>query len=256
MAVRFLLALVRVNLLSSVALRGNFLLQMFFMAFNNLIWFSVWWIYFTKFPEINGWKLPEAEAMYGFATAAFGLCVVFCAGSRQLAQRISEGELDALLVQPKNVMLQVIFSRSQPSGWGDICSSVVFFSLSGYCTGWHLPLILFCIFCGVCILTCTAMNIGALAFWLGPVDQLARQLFEFFVSFNAYPQTIYSSWFRLFLFTLIPAGFMTFVPVELLRDFHWTHLLALVCFVPIYVAATIFIFQSGLRRYESGNKLI
>ena len=48
---RFLRALVATNLKASFALRGAFWMQVFFMLFNNLIFFVMWWIFFDRFEE-------------------------------------------------------------------------------------------------------------------------------------------------------------------------------------------------------------
>lgn len=58
---------------------------------------------------------------------------------------------------------------------------------------------------------------------------------------------------RLLLFTLIPAGFISFVPLLLLRHYSWWLLLGLMGATSIFVGLAMALFALGLRRYESGN---
>jgi ABC-2 type transport system permease protein len=102
--------------------------------------------------------------------------------------------------------------------------------------------------------TATGVLFHATAFWLGPVNSLARQAWEFLITFSVYPHTIYGGVLRLLLFTALPAGFVGFLPVELVRRFEWTTLAALVGGSLVYAVLAVVVFRLGLRRYESGNR--
>jgi ABC-2 type transport system permease protein len=58
------------------------------------------------------------------------------------------------------------------------------------------------------------------------------------------------------LFTLVPAGFISHLPVELLRTFEPWRMAAVLGFTVLSVALAIFVFRLGLRRYESGNLVV
>ena len=51
---------------------------------------------------------------------------------------------------------------------------------------------------------------------------MANQVMHFIIIFSIYPKTIFTGMIKVVLFTVIPAGLITFMPVELLRDFRWT----------------------------------
>ncbi len=76
------------------------------------------------------------------------------------------------------------------------------------------------------------------------------------VSLSSYPTVIFHGIIKAVLFTLIPAGFLSYVPVQLLRAFSWPLLGGLVLFTVAITAAAIGVFQAGLRRYESGNLVL
>lgn len=252
---RFLRALIGTNLRASASLRGAFLLQACFMFVNNLTFFSVWWIFFQKFPEIRGWRLPDLAALYGITAFAIGFMLVFGGGVRHLARMITDGELDPLLTQPKNVLLHVLGSNSRPSGWGDMISGLGLVLFSGHAHGANLLLLPVLLGTSILVFFGAAVMAQSLAFWLGPVEQLSWQLVEFVVTFSVYPQTVYPMYLKVVLFTLIPGGFISFLPVTLLREFNPWLFLAVLGGAGIYVSLATFVFYRGLRVYESGNRI-
>lgn len=252
---RFLSALVLMNIQAPMALRATFLMQMGFMVANNLVYFTVWWIFFSKFKEVNGWGIHEIEAMYAISAGAFGLCVVLGNGSRQIAMKIMNGELDTFLVQPKNPLLHQVGSLSSPSGWGDIVSAMVLLYLSGYATLANLPLLVLFVVSGAMIFLASAVIANSLAFWMGSVEQLARQMVEFMITFSVYPQTIFPLYFKFFLFTVLPAGFIGYLPVEILKNGQLKWAVAVFAAALFYSALARLVFFRGLRRYESGNRI-
>jgi len=66
---------------------------------------------------------------------------------------------------------------------------------------------------------------------------------------------IFSGVGRLLLFSIVPAGFVSFVPLQLLHQFTWQLLVGMVGFTLLFVAIAVGIFELGLKRYESGNLL-
>ena len=90
---------------------------------------------------------------------------------------------------------------------------------------------------------------------LGNTDGLTQQLLGALITFSTYPMNIFSGTVRLLLFTIIPAGFISFVPLQLLKQFTWLLLGGMVGFTALIVTVAVGIFSLGLRRYESGNLL-
>jgi ABC-2 type transport system permease protein len=250
----FLLTLYKTNLKANLALRGSFLTQAGLMIANNFILFSIWWIFFQKVPEIRGWKLSEVAALYGIVTGGFGLAVIFGGGVLTLSRMIAEGELDSFLIQPKNILVHIVASRSSVSGYGDFLGALLFLGMSGYVGLSNLPLILVLLISSAIFFLSTAIIIHSFAFWLGAIESLARQFFELVVIFSVYPQSAFSGFLKLVLFTLIPAGFIGYLPVELLMNFSWLQLAAILAGAGTYVGLATAIFYFGLRHYESGSR--
>ena len=251
---RFLGALLRTTLAANLALRGAFWLQAALMAVNNLVFFTVWWIFFDAFEEVRGWRLGDMALLYGLVATAFGGVVVFAGGVRDLALRISEGELDALLVQPRSVLVQAIGSRSFASGWGDMLSGLGLIAFSGLISWQALFTVPLAVLISASVFCSTGVLLGCSAFWLGRTDVLARQLFEYLVTFSLYPAPIFGGGLRVVLYTLVPAGFIAHLPVELVRDFEpGTASLALGG-AAVYAALAVVCFRRGLATYASGSR--
>jgi ABC-2 type transport system permease protein len=251
---RFLLALLRTNMRASMALRGAFLVRVGFMAANNLIYFVMWWVFFTKYERVRGWALADMAALFAVCAGAFGLAVVLGGGVRDIARRIVDGDLDTCLTQPKSPLVQTTASRSEPSGWGDMASGLALLALSGYATPAAVPLWLVSSVFGALVFLATGVIFQSLAFWMGDTSTFSRQAWEFIIMFSLYPRTLFGGWLKLLLFTAVPAGFVSFLPVELVRDFRVTTLLAVVGGALLYSALAALVFAAGLRRYESGNR--
>ena len=53
----------------------------------------------------------------------------------------------------------------------------------------------------------------------GRIDSLVRQLWDFLVTFSIYPRPLFAGALKVLLFTVIPAGFIGYLPVEIFRSF-------------------------------------
>jgi len=98
-----------------------------------------------------------------------------------------------------------------------------------------------------------AVLVGSLTFWVGNADNLATQAINALVTFGMYPIEIFPGTVQLLLYTLIPAAFVGSLPAGLLSDFRWERLLLLLAFAAGLAGLARWVFQRGLRRYESGN---
>lgn len=251
---RFLRGLVATNLKAALALRGSFWLQVSFMALNNLIFFVMWWVFFARFQEVRGWRIEDMSAIYGTVAGAFGLAMIFGAGARELSRIVLEGDLDSFLTQPKHPLVHCVASRSDASGWGDLGSAFVLLGLSGYLSPASLAFGVVGMVCGAIVFVATTVLVQSMAFWVSDSTTLARQLSDFVVLFSAYPKTIFTGALKLLLYTALPAGFIAYLPVELVRGATLPVLLAVLGGAVAYSGAAALVFARGLRRYESGNR--
>ena len=99
------------------------------------------------------------------------------------------------------------------------------------------PLAIVAVLCSAVVFVASGILIHSLAFWLGRIEAIARQAWDFLITFSIYPRPLFAGFLKILLFTLLPAGFIGYLPYELLRDFEWTGLLAAVGGALFYVFA-------------------
>jgi ABC-2 type transport system permease protein len=121
---------------------------------------------------------------------------------------IEEGDLDTLLTQPRSVLGYAVGMRSQPSGFGDVLSGIMFIAWSGEVSWSTLPMVIGAIVAAALILVACGIVFFSLAPWLGKVETVSRQLWELLVTFSLYPDPLFQGALRLALFTVLPAGFV------------------------------------------------
>ena len=87
----FYFYLLKTSMKASISLRWNFLFEMFLMLLNNMIFFSMWWIFFTQFNDIGGWQFRDMAALMAIGTGAYGLRQICFGGVKPLARHIVSG---------------------------------------------------------------------------------------------------------------------------------------------------------------------
>jgi len=251
---RFAIALVSTTVRASFALRHAFWMSAAFMLINNLLFFSTWWILLGRFQHVQGWTLPDIMCLFGISCTGYGVAVVLAGGLFDLARKVHDGELDTWLTQPKSVLVQALGSRTHMSGWGDLASGIGLLALSGAVSWSSLPLLAIGVACACATFVACGVAAHSLAFWLGRTHELSRAIFEFTVTFSLYPPSLFGPGLKWLLFIVLPAGFVSYLPVELLRAPDVRTLLACVTGTAAYFGAALWLFHRGLRRYASGSR--
>lgn len=250
----FFLFLLRTSIKASISKRGAFLIESGLMIANNLIFFAIWWIFFRQFNDIGGWKFEDMVALIAVGTGGYGLMQICFGGIKNLAKIILNGDLDPFMTQPKNLLLHVAGSRSFSKGWGHLMTAVALTTLGGIATPYTIPTILISILCSCLVFTSMTIIAFSLPFWFGSVEGLSRKYCEALFLFALYPTNIYSGLLQAVMFTLIPAGIISYLPVELIRNFSWLDLFYLIGSSFTFFILAFYVFYSGLKKYESGNK--
>jgi ABC-2 type transport system permease protein len=251
---RYWLALCATAQKANLALRGAFAMQVALMAVNNVLFFSVWWILLRRFPSAAGYTLRDMMLLHGVSATGFGIAVLICGGIFHLGRHIGDGDLDALLCQPKNVLVRALTFHSQASGLGDIASGVVMLVLSGYLSLRNAPLALLAVGLSAVALVASSVVLQSAVFWLGRIEQVSRRVTEFVITLSLYPPPLFGGGMRVIMYTLLPAAFVSHVPVDLVRH-GGAQLLGLALIgTALHVAFAVWVFARGLRRYESGSR--
>ncbi len=243
----------RHNLMSAMAYRGAFALQVFGMLLNDVMLLFFWAILFSHFPALQGWTLRDVVTLYAIVAFGFGLATIVCGNSGRVAHVIANGELDYYLALPADPLVHLLVSRTSLPAWGDALFGVVVFLVAAPERWTTLPLFLLLGVLSALIFVAFSVIAGALAFWIGQSQNLAMQLQNAMLTFGLYPVDIFPGLVRVLLYTLIPAAFVGSVPALLLAEFDWGRLAGLFLVTAALLLVARGVFALGLRRYESGN---
>lgn len=234
--------------------RAAFLIESGLMVVNNLIFFSIWWIFFRQFKNIGGWQLEDMVVVMAVGSGSYGLMGICFGGIKNLSSIILNGDLDPFMTQPKNLLLHIAGSRSFAKGWGNLMTAIVLLILGKMFAPLSLILIFFSIICGCLVFTSINILAHSLSFWFGSIESVSKKYCDSLYLFSVYPTNIYSGLLQIVMFTLIPAGIISYLPVELVREVSLIHLFYLLMSSLIFFVLAFFVFYAGLKRYESGNK--
>ena len=246
----------RFNLAAAMEYRGSFLLQVFGMALNNAAFVVFWRIVYSKVETIGGYGFREVMFIWALASAAFGFAHILFGNLGYLTGMILQGELDAYLLQPKDVCLNVLCSKTVVSAWGDFAYGIILFLLVyGFVPGRFLLFVFFTVFSGL-LMASVFFTADTLTFFIGNTSALGRLVREFLISFAIYPEGIFKGAVRWLIYSLVPAGFIVFLPLRIFNAFSWAWLGWLILIDLAYIAFAYLLFRRGLKRYESGNLIV
>lgn len=250
----FLFTLLRMNLRELGALRLGSTLQVIFMLLNNLVFFVFWIIIYSKVDSISGAKLPEVAMIYSISAASFGVMSVLFGGSLRLSELILDGKLDVYLTQPRDPHIQLLASRTLLSGWGDLLTAPILLVMYWGADPWAWLGCTIAAFVGAITFVSSLTIFHSIIFWIPRGELLSQQLSEFLLTFSLYPNSIFAGPVRALTYTLIPAAFISYLPMLMVRDHAPIYLLGCAAAALLYWAICRAIFRLGLRRYESGNQ--
>lgn len=244
----------KLSILSAMEYRLSFILQVFGMILNDLGLLVVWIIFFNRFTAVNGWTMHDMVLLFAVFLLIFGLFASFFGGMFELAKYIARGELDYFLALPKNVLWHSSTSRTEIPAMADlILGSALFIFFTG-----HLSFERVITYFSVAILgTLIIVNFGiitqSLAFYIGNYEESGERWFWILFTIGLYPQTAFTGALKLITLTIIPIFFVVEMPVNLLKEFHWELFAGMLGFWLVTFMIGLWMFNRGLRRYESGN---
>ncbi|MDQ2714803.1 MAG: ABC-2 family transporter protein [Chloroflexota bacterium] len=252
-SLRFIGAYMLANTQAAMEYRVSFWVQIITMIASDSLWLFFWWTYFHQFPLVHGWQSTDIVVLWAVSACGFGISFVLFNNTTNLAALIMSGGLDAYLSMPRNVLLHASIGTSNPAEWGDILFGLGVYLLVLRPDLPHFALFVLLAFQVSLIFSAFMVILGSLAFFLGNVEGLAQQMLGALVSFSTYPMNIFHGFVKVLLFTVVPAGFISFVPLQLLHQVTLPLLAAMFGFTLLITSLAVAMFSLGLRRYESGN---
>jgi ABC-2 type transport system permease protein len=251
---RFVRTLVGINLRAALEYRASFIVGVSFMAINDGMWIVFWTLFFARFPVVSGWELRDIVTMWAVVATGFGLATGVFGNCRPLGARvIVEGRLDYHLSLPKNALLHYLLGSISVPAWGDVLFGIATYTAIVRPDPPRLALFLLLSVTSGAVFVSFGLLANSLAFFAGNSEGLGMQLTNALITFSTYPLDLFSASVKVLLFAAVPAGFISYLPVRLLRDFNLPQLLAVEGFAVTFALVSALVFYRGLRRYESGS---
>ena len=254
--IKFLLISLKYNLKSSLEYKKSFLIQTIFMFINNGFFLIFWGLVFhVNDGKVNGLQMRDILLVWSLAPASWGVANFLFGGLREINRYVLTGSLDTYLLQPKNILLSIATSKCEFSAFGDL--------IYGLVIGWIAcgDVLLYLQFLGYILIgtvvTCTIfILVRILVIWIGEVEQIAH-IYEnsLFITFGTYPFEIFGGFTKMLMFTVVPAAYVSHLPIKLLGNFDIKLFLLLICATIALVMLSTFVFYTSLKKYESGNNI-
>jgi ABC-2 type transport system permease protein len=246
---------IKFNLAAAMEYRVSFIVQVLGMALNNSAFIFFWLILFERVGDINGYGFREVMLLWSLAAAGFGVNEVFLGNGRSLSRIIYQGELDVYLLQPVPLLPNILSSRMSVSGWGDIVYGVILFFFTQELSFLSITLFSFSSILAALLFSSVNVLYHSLTFYLGNGESLAMSAYNMVLTFATYPGSIFKGASTWIMHTILPAGLIIWIPMELILDFTWGKFLLLIGADCVLILSALIIFRTGIKRYASGNRM-
>lgn len=246
---------VKYALMREMLNKWSFLTNIFFMILNNMCFIVQWVVLYSLKDNVGGYTFKQVLLLWGIAAGTFGVSRFFFRDAFDLANKINNGKLDSFLVQPKNVLLSAITTGIEPSAIGDMAYAYIMLFIYGFTIPRFLLYTFFCVLGGI-MLTSVAVILGSLSFWFNKSDVVADVGNSLMTNFATYPDGIFKGLAKVLLFTMIPVGFINYIPIQILSEFNLGLLMMVIGVAIILISAAFIIFYNGLKRYSSTNLMM
>lgn len=218
-------------------------------------------ILFSQVETVQGWTFPQTLtllAVYLFVLALRDLVIgPSMSALGGIDGEVWTGRFDYTLLKP--VPLQFLVSVRKWRIWAlvDLLLSLIVLGvalaqLQQSIRLDQLVLFVFSLFLALLILYAILLILASISFWAQgvPLDFV----FNSFIQLGRYPVGIYPEWLRLILTWIVPVGFMTTVPIQMLTEEMSVSVLisgAVLALVLFWLAAKFF--RASLRHYASAS---
>lgn len=245
--------IIKTNIESDIKHGSAFWITNITMFLQNYIFLFIWFCIFNISPKLGEWRFEDFLALEAVVMMAFGLCLILAGGSRTLAEIVETCQLDSMLTRPKNLLLSVLTSRTKLFAFGDFTAGI---TIMGYLI-YHAPENILPII-GVTLLAAISLMsfftiIQSFIFWKSGSNSFINQMIEFFIILSCNPQNGFGPKAKFILHTLLPAAYIGYLPVEIIREPTTENITTMLIGTTTLCAVMVTLFYAGLKRYKSGN---
>ena len=157
--------------------------------------------------------------LFAILTTVTGAALGLLANARRIGELIAGGALDAALALPTNPLAYLLTRRVDTALLGDLAFGPVLFVVAGDPTPERAVVFVFGAVCGTVVLVGFLVALGSVTLFAGGRGEQADLGFQAILIFASYPIDVFGGLTKLFLFTAVPAAFVTGLPTSLVSSF-------------------------------------
>jgi len=253
---RLLGAFFRVSVLSELAYRVNFFVQLFQSLLELATALAGLAVIFAYTNTLGGWRPDEVLALVGVYFLVGGMIgVVIQPGMSQLIDSVRDGTLDFTLTKPEDAQLLVSVQHVEIWQLIDVVLGLAVLAsallrLGERVGGGQAALFVAMLLAGGAIIYSFWLMLATLSFWFVRVENIL-EIFRSMYEAGRWPVSLYPGWLRFALTFVVPVAFATTVPAEALtgRLSGQTLLGAALLAVALLAISRLF-WRLGLRQYS------
>ncbi|MDR0405004.1 MAG: ABC-2 family transporter protein [Oscillospiraceae bacterium] len=241
------------NMAKEMENRTSFVSQVIFILLNNALYIVQWLVFYRLKSTIGGYSFDNILILWALGAASYGISHLFFENVYYIPELISNGKLDAYITQPLNVLWNVSVSKTKPSAFGDLLYGIVLAIISIGADFQKIFLFMLFSCLGAIILTSFSILASSLTFWIKRGEQIAHNL-DFSIRIaSLYPEGIFNNFIKVILYTIVPTGFIIYLPIRIILNFNLISMISVILFASFFALLAFYVFNKGLKKYSSSN---
>ncbi|MDD2377105.1 MAG: ABC-2 family transporter protein [Clostridia bacterium] len=254
---KFFVTAIKCSMKSAMEYKISFLVQSIFMFINNGFWLVFWLVIFkVNGDNINGVTFDTILYLWSLPVISFGIAYFFFGGSDNINKYIISGQMDSYMLQPKHPLLNILTSKCNFSAFGDLMYGIVLGLIVVKFNLVYFLLILILGTFGAIFYVSTAIILRSISVWLGDTELIAKKYSDsLLTTFSIYPEQLFSGILKVLLYTVIPVGYMAYMPINVVMSFDVKSFLCIIGVGVMYIILALLLFNKAMRSYESGNTI-
>ena len=254
---------IKIRIQSISEYRGSFLSGILaqFLSYGADI--TLIWIMVNQFQTISGWGPFEVMFLYSLNLISYSISAFFLFNPcQELSRMIRNGEFDEVLIRPINSLLYLLTRSFNPAYVSHVSLSIItiiicFMNLNINLDQVDFLFLLIIIISGAMIQGSVFLITTIPVFWIIDGNNIMGLFYYNLKEFIRYPLSIYNKFIQVLLTVIIPYGFISFYPAQLIlkkNDFLMfssiiKYLSPVVGFILVLIA--VYFWNIAVMHYES-----
>lgn len=250
-----------VSLIADFEYRLNVVVRMF----ADIMWYaaqiSVFEVLFGHTNRLGGWSIEETRVFLGILFLVDSVwMLLFSENLDRFSDKVSKGDLDLLLTKPVNSQFMISLQRSSTAYLTNMVISLSWLGWSYYKFAqlhalpiWRLGLLLLLVPCSLTIIYSVRFAFSASALYLTKAENLNYVWYQVY-KLGVRPDSIYPTWLRYVILSLVPVGFIASIPSQVLLGTKEIYFVGLsIILATLAIGATTLHWRWALKHYVSAS---